>query len=173
MSIRFHTWQRDGAQDATVKGLDNILSDRVESTTSKAESFSSETEMRQTLTRCSWMSACLCIRPERKKKTKTRQAGPKDPGFLSGQGCTCERRTPLKKGNATSKIRHTCPGWWGSVDWAPACELKGCWFDPWSEHTPGCGPGPQVGACKRQPMDVSLSHRCFSPFLPPFFSKSK
>ena len=26
----------------------------------------------------------------------------------------------------------------------------------------GCRPGPQLRACKRQPIDVSLAHRCFS-----------
>ena len=27
--------------------------------------------------------------------------------------------------------------------------------------------GPQLGACKRQPIDVSLAHQCFSPSLSP------
>ena len=31
----------------------------------------------------------------------------------------------------------------------------------------GGGPGPQLGTCKRQPIDVSLTHRCFSPSLSP------
>ena len=30
----------------------------------------------------------------------------------------------------------------------------------------GCGPGPWVGPCKRQPTDVSLVHRCFFPLSP-------
>ena len=29
------------------------------------------------------------------------------------------------------------------------------------------GPGPQLGPCKRQPMDVSLTYQCFSPSPPP------
>ena len=29
----------------------------------------------------------------------------------------------------------------------------------------GCGPGPQLGVCKRQPIDVSLAHWHFSPSL--------
>ena len=37
----------------------------------------------------------------------------------------------------------------------------------------GCGPGPQLGVCKRQPIDVCLTHWCFSPFLPRFLPKSK
>ena len=28
------------------------------------------------------------------------------------------------------------PGSCGSVDWVPACELKGCRFDSWSGHMP-------------------------------------
>ena len=31
----------------------------------------------------------------------------------------------------------------------------------------GCGPGPQLGVCKRQPANVSLTHTCFSPSLSP------
>ena len=31
-----------------------------------------------------------------------------------------------------------------------------------------CGPGPQMGVHRRQPIDVSLAHPCFFPcFLPP------
>ena len=29
------------------------------------------------------------------------------------------------------------PGWCGSVDWAPSCEPKGCWFNSRSGHMPG------------------------------------
>ena len=29
----------------------------------------------------------------------------------------------------------------------------------------GCRPGPQLGVCRRQPIDVSLTHQCFSPSL--------
>ena len=31
----------------------------------------------------------------------------------------------------------------------------------------GCGPGPQLGACERQPINVSLTHWSFPPFLSP------
>ena len=30
----------------------------------------------------------------------------------------------------------------------------------------GCQPGPQLGTCKWQPIDTTLIHQCFSPFLP-------
>ena len=32
---------------------------------------------------------------------------------------------------------------------------------------PGCGSGPHLRVRERQPMGVSLTHRCFSPFLSP------
>ena len=32
----------------------------------------------------------------------------------------------------------------------------------------GWGPGPQLGVCERQPIDVSLTHQCFFLFLSPF-----
>ena len=31
----------------------------------------------------------------------------------------------------------------------------------------GCGPGPWIGVCERQPTDVSLTPQCFSPSLFP------
>ena len=31
----------------------------------------------------------------------------------------------------------------------------------------GCGPGPLLGLCERQPIDVSLTQGCFSPSLSP------
>ena len=50
------------------------------------------------------------------------------------------------------------PGWCGSVDWAPACKSKGCWFDSQSGHMLGLQAGSPVGACKRWPhRDVSFS----------------
>ena len=36
----------------------------------------------------------------------------------------------------TSKKNITGPSWCGSVDWAPACEPKGRWFDSQSGHMP-------------------------------------
>ena len=32
----------------------------------------------------------------------------------------------------------------------------------------GCGPGPHLGVCRKQLMDVSLAQQCLSPSLPPF-----
>ena len=31
----------------------------------------------------------------------------------------------------------------------------------------GCRPGPQLGECKRQQINVSLTHQCFSPSFSP------
>ena len=46
-----------------------------------------------------------------------------------------------------------------------ACQPKGRWFDSHQGPCLGCGPGPQLGACERQPHDdVSLPL-----FLPPPF----
>ena len=36
----------------------------------------------------------------------------------------------------------------------------------------GHRPGPQLGVCKRQPIDVSVAHQCFSSSLSPSFSPS-
>ena len=50
------------------------------------------------------------------------------------------------------------PNWCGSVDWVPACEPKGCWFDSQSGHMPGLRARfPSMGECKRQPhIDISV-----------------
>ena len=63
------------------------------------------------------------------------------------------------------------PSWCGSVDWVLACEPKATGSIPGQGTCLGCGPGPRLGACERQPhIDVSFS------FLSPlsknnFFSK--
>ena len=47
-------------------------------------------------------------------------------------------------------------------------------FDPLSGHMPGLWAGPQLGACKRQLMDISLAqHQCFSSSLSSSFPLSK
>ena len=59
-------------------------------------------------------------------------------------------------------IKITCfsPGWCGPVDWEPACEPKGRWFDSQSEHTPGLlARSPVEGA------QEATTHWCFSPSL--------
>ena len=49
------------------------------------------------------------------------------------------------------------PGWCGSVHRAPACKpVLG--LIPSLGTCLGCGPGPQLRACERQPIDVSLIH---------------
>ena len=59
-----------------------------------------------------------------------------------------------------------------ALDWAPACEPKGCWFNSQLGTCLGCGPGPQLGICEKQLIYVSLAHRCFSPSISPFLSLS-
>ena len=57
-----------------------------------------------------------------------------------------------------------CPGWCGSVGWAPACKPKSHWFD---SHL-GCMPGLWARSpVASQPSDISLSHWCFSPSSSP------
>ena len=54
--------------------------------------------------------------------------------------------------------------------------LKGRWFNSLSGHTPGLWAGPQLGACKRHLMEVSLAHWFLSLLvfsLPSPLSKSK
>ena len=67
----------------------------------------------------------------------------------------------------TLQIRSLCPGWCGSVDWAPPCELGGLlvWF-PVRTHAWVAGQVPFGGAHKKEPhIDVSA---------PPFpLSKNK
>ena len=42
-------------------------------------------------------------------------------------------------------IYWSCPGWCGSVDWAPTCKLKCCQFNSQSGHMPGLRARPSVG----------------------------
>ena len=55
------------------------------------------------------------------------------------------------------------PGWCGSVDWSPACEPSGCWFDSQSGHMPGLQTRSPVGDSWE-----GTTHWCFSPSLSPF-----
>ena len=59
--------------------------------------------------------------------------------------------------NANKKI-YPHPYWCGSVGWVCSHKLKGHVFDSQSGHMPGCRPGPQLGTCERQPINVSLAH---------------
>ena len=54
------------------------------------------------------------------------------------------------------------PGWCGSVDWVPACELGCCQFDSQSGHMPGLLARSLVGG-----MREATTHWCFSPSLSP------
>ena len=52
------------------------------------------------------------------------------------------------------------PSWCGSVDWASACEPKGCWFDSQSGHMPVLRARSPVGGAQE-----ATTHWCFSPLL--------
>ena len=45
----------------------------------------------------------------------------------------------------TTDAGTNCACWCGSVDWALACELKGCWFNSLPGHMPGLWARPPVG----------------------------
>ena len=49
-----------------------------------------------------------------------------------------------------------CPGWCGSVDWAPACKAKGRCFDSQSGHMPGLWARSLVGGV------WEATNECFS-----------
>ena len=54
------------------------------------------------------------------------------------------------------------PGWCVLMDWAPAYEPKGHWFDSQSGHMPGLPARSRVGG-----MWEATTHWCFSPSLSP------
>ena len=64
--------------------------------------------------------------------------------------------------NQSQKFIH-CPDWCGSEGWASCCKLTG--LIPGQGTSLGCGPGPGLGECERQLIDVSLVYQCFSPTL--------
>ena len=60
------------------------------------------------------------------------------------------------------KKRKISPGWCGSVDWAPTCEPKGCWFDSQSGYMPGLWARSPIGGVRE-----ATAHWCVSPSLSP------
>ena len=46
----------------------------------------------------------------------------------------------------TQTNKKICPGWYGSVDCVPACELKGHWLNSQSGHMPGFWAGSPLGS---------------------------
>ena len=68
--------------------------------------------------------------------------------------------------NCSLRIPYDCPGWNGSLNWAPACETKTRGFDSQSGH--------KLGLWVKSPVEgtqEATTHWCFSPlFLPPFLS---
>ena len=57
-------------------------------------------------------------------------------------------------------MKKMSPGWCGSVDWVPACEPKGHWFDSQTGHMLGLWTRPPVGGAQE-----ANTHWCFSPSL--------
>ena len=79
----------------------------------------------------------------------------------------------MPKQQSTVRKSVGCPGRCGLVGWVSSRKPKGGGFDSQSGHMPGLqAPSPVGGTCKRQLIDVSLSHQCFSPPLSPSLSIS-
>ena len=59
----------------------------------------------------------------------------------------------------------TCPSLAGVGQWIEHQPVKQKVADliPSEGTCLGCGPGPLLGACERQLINVSLAHRCFPP----------
>ena len=70
------------------------------------------------------------------------------------------------------KNKRRSPDQHGSAGWVSSGKVKGHQFNYWSRHMPGLLVGPWWGACQRQPIDVSLTHQCFSAYLSPACSFS-
>ena len=58
------------------------------------------------------------------------------------------------------------PGWCGSMDWVPACKLKGHWFDFQSGHMPGLQARSPLGGMHEQLLGIAFAHLGFSLSLP-------
>ena len=56
----------------------------------------------------------------------------------------------------------------GVAQWIECWPANRCQFESQSGHSLGCGPGPQLGACERQQIDISCTNISLplSPFLP-------
>ena len=59
------------------------------------------------------------------------------------------------------KTKYNSPDWCGSVGWVLSHKPKGCRFLPGQSTCLGCGPGPELGLCERQPTKVYLARGCF------------
>lgn len=88
MSMRFHTGQ-SGAQDATVTGM--ITSFQTVPSPRAPRRNLSLRRLKGGRPGTVLLSVCAPVSGrEERGKQETRQAGPKDPVFLGGQGGTCE-----------------------------------------------------------------------------------
>ena len=73
----------------------------------------------------------------------------------------------LRPGPKTRAFKNQVRPWCSPVDCQPANQKVASLIS--SEGTSlGCRPHPQLGACKRQPINASIAYGCFSPSLSPF-----
>ena len=78
---------------------------------------------------------------------------------------TCHSANPP----LAQESQDSSPAQTGVVQWVGhhSTELKVTGSIPSQGTYQGCRPGPQLGVCKRQPIDVSLAHWYFSSALSP------
>ena len=89
---------------------------------------------RRTNTKCMFPGKEACKKKEHRRERKHCQ----NMHSTEHKSENCNERTNFK-------IIKASPGWCGSVDWAPDCEPKGCWFDSQSGHRPGLWAWSPVG----------------------------
>ena len=66
-----------------------------------------------------------------------------------------------------AKKKTTSPDWYGFLGCVLSHKAKGHQLDSRSGCMTGLWTQSLVGACERQPVDVSLTHQCFTPSLSP------
>ena len=76
-------------------------------------------------------------------------------------------------GSEQLKTINFSPGWYGSVDWVPACEPRGCQFDSQSGHVPGWWDQVTSWGCARGNRSTFPSHITFLFLPPPLPKKTK
>ena len=88
---------------------------------------------------CTSLSCSSCKQPQADSLCPALYATPSGSvSFLATWTCPILGSEPCpKKKRKTRTKKWKGPGWCGSVDWTPACKLKGYQFDSWSQYMPG------------------------------------
>ena len=104
--------------------------------------------------RLDWGLKCTCITSDFVVASTAQQGGGFDfqPSRITQWPVVMSLVSPRRK---SCTERGLGSGWCGSAGWAPVCPCLGCRLGPW------------LGVCERQPINVSLTHQCFSSSLSP------